>query len=93
MADVKLSGVLSSYDGFKLLKKEVKGRVDEIEFDPTITEDIMGLGFESFQTNDPDGTFDVLSGVTDLDEVDEFGNLPLIEDEIVGEVGYNTTRF
>jgi len=83
---------LSSYDGFNLLTKEVKGRVDEISFDPTVDNIADALGFENVIVNDPKGTFDVFAGVLDLDEVDEFGNLPLIEDEIVGEKGYDTAR-
>lgn len=90
--EIKIDGVLSSQDGFNLLTKEVKARVDEIKFDPTINENIAALGFDMFKVNDPKGTFDILAGVLDLDEVDEFGNLPLIEDEIVGEKGYDTVR-
>lgn len=93
MANVKIDGVLSSHVGFDLLKKEVKDRVDEIKFDPTIDPIADMLGFEMVKVNDPKGTFDVFSGVLDLEQVDEFGNLPLIEDEIVGEKGYDTERF
>jgi hypothetical protein len=28
----------------------------------------------------------------DLEDVDEFGELPFVEDEIIGEKGYNTSR-
>jgi len=92
MARVKIDGVLASHDGFKLLEKAVKDRVDEIKFDPTIDPIANTLGFEYMQVDDPSGKFDVLAGVLDLEEVDEFGNLPLIDDEIVGEKGYNTAR-
>ena len=79
MANVKVDWVLASYDGFNLLRKEVKDRVDEIKFDPTIDPIANTLGFENIQVNDPKGTFDVFAGVLDLDTVDEFGNLPLID--------------
>ena len=92
MAQIKVDWVLSSYDGFNLLTKEVKDRVDEIKFDPTIDPVADTLGFENIQVNDPKGTFDVFAGVLDLAEVDEFGNLPLIEDDIVGAKGYDTAR-
>ena len=90
---IKFNWILSSYKGFQFLDKYLEGRLDEMKFDPTINPIMDGLGFESCRVKHPEGKFDVLAGVLDLEGVGEFDSLPLVEDEIIGKKGYNTERF
>lgn len=92
MSRIKLNGELASYDGFELLKKAVNERLDQVEFDPTLSPIMKELGFEPQKVVDPKGVIDILGWVLDLEDVDEFGELPFVEDEIIGEKGYNTSR-
>ena len=92
MSRIKLNGELASYDGFALLQKSIDERLDQVEFDPTLSPIMATLGFEPKKVYDPKGVIDILGWVMDLEDVDEFGELPFVEDEIIGEKGYNTSR-
>lgn len=93
MADINLTGLVTSNLAFDLLKKEVKSRTDEIKFDPTLDPILDKLGFTVDKVDDPKGTVDILAGILDLEKIGELDDIPLIEDEIVGELGYNTQRY
>lgn len=93
MSRVKINGTLASTQGFQLLKKNLEGRTDEAKFDPTKDPILSALGFEVRRVRNPEGKFDILAGVLDLRSIDEFDSIPMIEDEIVGEKGYNTSRY
>lgn len=90
---IQVDWVLSSYKGFQLIDKYLEGRIEEINFDPTFTPIIEALGFEERKVRTPKGKFDVMGWVLDLEEIGEFEELPLLQDDIVGEKGYDTSRF
>jgi hypothetical protein len=53
MSRIKLNGELASYDGFALLQKSIDERLDQVEFDPTLSPIMASLGFEPKKVFDP----------------------------------------
>ena len=93
MANFKDTGLLTTSEGFKLIRSNIEKIVDELELDPTLDGVAEALGFVNTPVTRPDGKITTLKGVLDLEEVGELDELPLLEDEEGPEKGYELKRF
>lgn len=93
MANFKDTWLLTTHEGFKLIRSNIEKIVDELELDPTLDGVAEALGFVFTPVTRPDGKITTLKWVLDLEEIGELDELPLLEDEEGPEKGYELKRF
>lgn len=93
MAVFKDTWLLTTDEGFKLIRSNIEKIVDELDLDPTLDGVADALWFVNTPVTRPDWKITTLKWVLDLEEIDELGELPLLWDEEGPEKGYELKRF
>ena len=81
MASFKDSWLLTTAEGFKLIRSDIEKIVNEMDLDPTLDGVSEALGFINTPVTRPDWKITTLKGILDLEEVGELDSLPLLGDE------------
>lgn len=93
MAIFKESWILTTSEGFKLIRSNIEKVVDELNLDPTVDSIVEALGFVETKVTRPDGQITSLKGVLDLENIWELDELPLLADEEGPSKGYELKRY
>ena len=93
MAIFKDTWLLTTDEGFKLIRSNIEKIVDELQLDPTVDWLADALGFINTPVTRPDWKITTLKWVLDLEELWELDELPLLGDEEGPEKGYELKRF
>lgn len=93
MANFKDGGLLTTAEGFKLIRSNIEKVVNELDLDPTLDGVAEALGFINTPVTRPDGKITSLKGVLDLEQIGELDEIPLLTDEEGPEKGYKLKRF
>ena len=93
MAVFTNTGLLTTSEGFKLIRSNIEKIVDELDLDPTLDGVAEALWFVNTPVTRPDWKITSLKGVLDLEEINELDELPLLSDEEWPEKGYELKRF
>lgn len=85
--------LLTTVDGFKLIKSNIVKITDELTLDPTLDWVAEALGFIYTNVDRPDGEIISLKGVLDLESIGELDEFPLLADEEGPGKWYKMQRF
>lgn len=93
MAVFRDTGLLTTDEGFKLLRSNIEKIVNEVDLDPTLDSYAEALKFTYTPVTRPDGLMTSLKWVLDLEEIGELDELPLLGEEEWPSKGYKVQRF
>ncbi len=93
MARFSDNWLLTTVEGFKLIRSNILKVVDEMNIDPTLDGVAEALGFVNTPVDRPDWEITSLKGVLDLESIGELDEIPLLGDEEGPSKGFKTQRF